>query len=168
MTLGDRVAVMRAGRIEQLAPPLELYRRPATSFVAGFVGSPAMNLLPCTIDDGQVRTGALSLPIATFSFAIDAPPRDAVLGIRPPDLEIVAVDQGDANGRLEVIEALGRDLLCHVDLGDGTGGGAATRDLRVLAPADAELREGDVVGVKLRRDRLHLFARDERGARLVV
>ena len=153
MTLGDRVAVMRDGRIEQLAPPLELYRRPATTFVAGFVGSPAMNLIACTIADGVARAGELALPV-------EARPGSAVLGVRPPDVELVPPDRGDARGRLEVIEALGRDLLCHVDLGE------ATRDLRVFAPGDAELREGDLVGVALRRDRLHLFEDTGPGRRL--
>jgi len=151
MTLGDRVAVMRAGKVEQLAPPLALYRAPANTFVASFVGSPAMNLLPCTVEDGVARAGDLAIDI-------DAPPGDAVLGVRPPDAELVAPERGDVSGRLDVIESLGRELLCHVDLG------AATSDLRVLAPADAALREGDVVGVVLRRDRLHVF--DAEGRRL--
>ncbi len=153
MTLGDRVAVMRAGRIEQLAPPLELYRRPATTFVASFVGSPAMNLIDCTIAEGAARAGELAVPV-------EARPGPAVLGIRPPDIEVVAPERGDTRGRLDVIEALGRDLLCHVDLGE------ATHDLRVLAPGDAELHEGDVVGVALRRDRLHLFDSSGSGQRL--
>ncbi|HVK77773.1 MAG TPA: sn-glycerol-3-phosphate ABC transporter ATP-binding protein UgpC [Kofleriaceae bacterium] len=149
MTLGDRVAVMRAGKIEQLAPPLDLYRHPATTFVAGFVGSPAMNLLACTIADGVARAGTLAIPVA-------APPGPAILGVRPPDLDLVAVDRGDTRGRIDVIEALGRELLCHIHLDD------ATPDLRVLAPADADLDEGDVVGIALRRDRLHLFGEDGR------
>jgi multiple sugar transport system ATP-binding protein len=152
MTLGDRVAVMRDGRIEQLGPPLELYRRPTSTFVAGFVGSPAMNLISCAIADGVARAGALAIPVA-------APAGTAVLGVRPPDIELVAPDRGDARGRIEVIEALGRELLCHLDLAE------ATPDLRVLAPADAELREGDLVGVALRRDRLHVFDADGRRVR---
>jgi len=153
MTLGDRVAVMRDGKIEQLAPPLELYRTPASTFVAGFVGSPAMNLIECTVDGGVARAGDLAIPV-------DVPAGKLTLGVRPPDIELVAPEHGDARGRLEVIEALGRDLLCHVDLG------AATHDLRVLAPADAALREGDVVGVTLRRAHLHVFDAD--GRRLAV
>jgi ABC-type sugar transport system ATPase subunit len=138
MTLGDRVAVMRDGRIEQLAPPLEVYRQPASTFVAGFVGSPAMNLVPA---DGP--------------FAALAPPGAHTVGVRPPDIEIVAPDDADARGRVEIVEALGRDLLCHVD--------ASGTWVRVLAPADAPVREGDVVGLKVRRDRLHAF--DEQGQR---
>ncbi len=151
MTLGERVAVMRAGRIEQLAPPLELYRRPASTFVAGFVGSPAMNLLACEVAEGQARAGELTVPVV-------APAGAATLGVRPSDIEITAPERGDARGTIEVIEALGRDLLCHVDLGD------ASHDVRVLAPADAELHEGELVGIALRRDRLHLF--DGEGRRL--
>jgi multiple sugar transport system ATP-binding protein len=152
MTLGDRVAVMRAGRIEQLAPPLELYRSPATMFVAGFVGSPAMNLLPCTIEDNSAHAGTLAIPVVARAGA-------AILGVRPPDIELVSAELGDARGTLDVIETLGRDLLCHVNLDE------AVPDLRVLAPGDAELHEGDIVGVTLRRDRLHLFEPD--GARLL-
>jgi len=149
MTLGDRVAVMRDGRIEQLAPPLELYNRPANTFVAGFVGSPAMNLMPCAVADGVAHAGELAIAMPALDGA-------AMLGIRPPDIALVAAGLGDANGRLEVIEALGRDLLCHIDLG------TATADLRVLAPADAELREGELVGVAFRRERLHVFDSDGR------
>jgi len=155
MTLGDRVAVMRDGRVEQLAAPLELYRRPASTFVAGFVGSPAMNLVPVTVADGiagaggPAAHGGLAVPVA-------APAGDLLLGIRPPDLDLVAPDGADARGRIELIEALGRDLLCHVAIAP------SLPDLRVLAPADAEVREGDTVGLRLRRDRLHLFDRDGR------
>jgi len=123
----------------------------ASTFVAGFVGSPAMNLLPCAVADGVARAGELAIAMPALDGA-------AMLGIRPPDIELVAVaaGRGDANGRLEVIEALGRDLLCHIELG------AATADLRVLTPADAELREGDLVGVAFRRERLHVFDSDGR------
>ncbi len=138
MTLGDRVAVMRGGVIEQLAPPLELYRAPATTFVAGFVGSPAMNLIP------------------SKAVAIEMPEKATTLGIRPPDVELVAPERGDVKGRIEVVEALGRDLLCHLDLGE------ASHDLRVLAPADADVHEGDLVGVLFQRDRLHAFDGDGR------
>jgi multiple sugar transport system ATP-binding protein len=122
MTLGDRVAVMRAGRIEQVGPPLEIYERPANVFVAGFVGSPAMNLVP---RDGHI------------------------LGIRPQDVELVAAGQGDAQGRVDVVEALGRDLLCHVKTEQG--------EVALLAAPDAPVREGDPVGLRFRPGRVHRF-----------
>ena len=156
MTLGDRVAVMRAGKVEQLAPPLELYRRPASAFVAGFVGSPAMNLLPCALADGGVRLAAgMTIPIDPPARA-PADPAELLLGVRPPDVELGPPESGDARGTIELIEALGRELLCHVQLG-GPAQGPAPQALRAFAPADGAFREGDDVGVALRRDRLHLF-----------
>jgi ABC-type sugar transport system ATPase subunit len=139
MTLGDRVAVMRAGRIEQLAPPLEIYQRPASAFVAGFVGTPAMNLLPCRIADGRLRGDEAVL-----------------LGIRPQDVELVADGDGDADGRIDLIEALGRELLLQIQLGPEAGVAA---ELRVLAAPDDAVAEGEQVGLRFRRDRLHRFDR---------
>jgi ABC-type sugar transport system ATPase subunit len=146
MTLGDRVAVMRAGRIEQLAPPLEIYRRPATAFVAGFVGSPAMNLLPATSSGTEVRGDgfALTLPAAVAA-------AELTVGIRPHDIELVAVGSGDADGRIDLVEALGRELLVQVEI-------AAAPVIRVLAPAEAAIAAGDRVGLRFRRDGIHLFA----------
>jgi len=156
MTLGDRVAVMRAGRIEQLGTPLEVYGQPASAFVAGFVGSPAMNLLPCAADGATRVVGdgfALALPEPRANLAAAL-----LLGIRPHDVEIVDGEgDRDGRGRVDVIEALGRELLVHVQVG--------TASVRVLAPADAPVSEGDTVSLRFRRDRLHLFER-ERGTRL--
>jgi ABC-type sugar transport system ATPase subunit len=133
MTLGDRVAVLRAGRIEQVAPPLEVYERPANLFVAGFVGSPAMSFLPAELAGAAAGT---------------------LIGVRAHDAQLVAPERGDVRGRVDVVEALGRDLLCHVRLGDPGGTGS---DLRVLAPPDARVAEGELVGVAFRRERLHVF-----------
>jgi multiple sugar transport system ATP-binding protein len=143
MTLGDRVAVMRGGRLEQIGAPLDVYHRPATAFVAGFVGSPAMNLVPATAADGRIRGDgfALELPVGAAG---------AVLaGIRPHDLEVVAPGDGDGDGTVELVEALGREVLAQIEIA-----GAA---LRLLAPSDARLRAGDRIGLRWRRDRVHLF-----------
>jgi ABC-type sugar transport system ATPase subunit len=141
MTLGDRVAVMRGGRIEQLGPPLEVYRQPASVFVAGFVGSPAMNLVPATGGD-VVRGAGFRLDVATG-------PGPLIVGFRPHDAELVAPGGGDVDGRVDLVEALGRELLVQVAIEAGV--------VRVLAPAEAAVRDGDAVGLRLRRDRLHLF-----------
>ena len=85
MTLGDRVVVMHDGVIEQAAPPMEVYRRPATLFVAGFVGSPEMNLLP--------------------------QPDGTLLGVRPQDLAVVAPGAGDYRGIVDVVEPRGSEQL---------------------------------------------------------
>jgi multiple sugar transport system ATP-binding protein len=108
MTLATRIAVMKAGRIEQFAEPDALYERPETLFVAGFVGSPAMNFLPGRVVVGgaapAVRFGAAVLPLDGYQFR-DAPngERSVVVGIRP---EHVALANGDGDGRTIEAETL--------------------------------------------------------------
>jgi multiple sugar transport system ATP-binding protein len=160
MTLGDRVAVMHGGRLQQVAPPLEVYRRPANVFVAGFIGSPAMNFLACTLGsaDGQaeLRGPSVRLPLPA-AVSIDSPaPGGWLLGVRPQDVALVAVGEGDAVGRVEVVEPLGPELLAHVAVPDEPG----AEPLRVVVPTDSALSEGVDVGLRFRRDRLHLFARE--------
>src|SRR3954453_14974304 len=89
MTLGDRVAVLRDGVLQQVAPPRELYDRPANLFVAGFIGSPPMNLLELPVDDGAVQLGGVALPLP----AAAAAPASVVLGVRPEDFEPAAEAQ---------------------------------------------------------------------------
>lgn len=153
MTLGDRVAVMLDGVLMQIAAPMELYRRPQHLFVAGFIGSPAMNRFACS-PERVAGTARLAAP--GVSVALDAPPPghvdNIVLGVRPPDVEIVDPGSADAAGRVDVIEQLGHEALLHVALADG--GGEA---VRVLGAANQDLREGAEVGLRFRRDRLHLF-----------
>jgi len=98
MTLGDRVAVMRGGVIQQVATPEELYQRPANLFVAGFIGSPAMNFLPGTLDDGRLRTpmGDLPLPAEIRAKLQQAGAgRDLIAGIRPEHLKDAALVDAD-------------------------------------------------------------------------
>jgi multiple sugar transport system ATP-binding protein len=132
MTLGDRVALLRDGTLQQLDTPLALYERPVNTFVARFMGSPAMNLLP---PEGLVPS----------------PPDTHLVGVRPHDLAIG--EPADLRRRVEVIEPVGSHLIAHL-----------SGDLVAVLPADAGVREDDVVGLRLRRDRLHFF--DARGERL--
>jgi ABC-type sugar transport system ATPase subunit len=127
---------MRDGRIEQVDAPLEIYRRPATLFVAGFVGSPAMNLLPGDLP---------GLPV---------PQRGgAVLGVRPHDVTIVDPAAGDLAAAVDVVEHRGNELLVRLRLESGD-------EMRVLAPASRAIAPDERVGVRLDRDRLHWFDRE--------
>jgi len=167
MTLGNRIAVLHEGKLQQCAPPLEVYRRPVNAFVAGFVGSPSMNFLDCELrrDDGRLEIAGDS-----FRFTIDPPAqlagsdsRRARLGIRPQDLEVVATDKADLVARVDVVEPLGSEVLAHLELGErGTDG---VREICLVASPEVELADGEPVGLRLRRDRLHLFE-TESGARL--
>lgn len=152
MTLGDRIAVLRDGRLLQVAPPMQVYESPASVFVAGFVGSPAMSFVPCSLaSDGTLEGAGLRLSLG------DRPPARAraVLGVRPHDVAFVEVAGADAAARVDVIEPLGKELLVHVRIGEGEG-----TELRAAVSPETPVREGSTVGLRLRRDRLHLFDAD--------
>jgi multiple sugar transport system ATP-binding protein len=135
MTLGSRVAVMRDGFLQQVAPPMELYLRPANQFVAGFVGSPAMNFLP-----------AEEVPSALT-------PREGTLGIRPHDIQIVAQGTGDESAYVELVESRGSEQLVYLCLRGSNQGPA----IRVVAPPETQVEPEQIVGLRFDRERLHWF-----------
>ncbi len=127
MTMGDRVAVMRKGELQQVADPQTLYDRPVNLFVGGFIGSPAMNMLDATIEDG---TGALHAKIGAQHISLGEETlqnrpaiksyvgKPVIIGIRPEDLEDAALEPGAPSdhiltGRLELREALGSEIMAH-------------------------------------------------------
>jgi multiple sugar transport system ATP-binding protein len=144
MTLGDRVAVMKKGVLQQVAPPQELYDRPANLFVAGFIGSPAMNLLKGTLagtgDDLRVEfRGGQSLALP--GEVLQARPalrsylgRPVIAGIRPEDMEDAELVEGPADARLtcaaDLVEAMGSDVLVHFSVDAEQ---VVTEDTRELA-----------------------------------
>jgi len=156
MTLGDRVAIMDGGVFQQVAPPMEVYRRPANRFVAGFIGSPAMNFFTGEIrrlgDDSVFEAGTLHVPLNHQESVPDAGP--TILGIRPHDIRLCAPEEGDVAARLDVIEPMGAATLVHLALGVEP----SEPDVRVIVPPDTPAAEDDSVGLHFHRDRLHLFA----------
>ena len=150
MTLADRIVVMRAGEIEQVGTPLELYHKPANRFVAGFIGSPAMNFLPARLrGDGAIETSsgdAIRLP--------RIPPADEglMLGVRPEDLTL---SSGAAvlRGKASLVENLGELAIIYVDVG-------TSEPVIVKLPGDCTLRPGDAVSLTAPNSRLHLFGPD--------
>lgn len=166
MTLGDRAAVLRAGHLEQVAPPMELYRRPGTRFVAGFIGSPSMNLYRCRVTDGDgPRLRATGFRLDPGDAAPTSPEGEVELGIRPHDVELLTRDDGreaDATGRVELVEPRGSDRLLRVRLGEDDGSPTPAdredgRTLVVIVDPEAHVREGDRVAVRLPRRHLHFF-----------
>jgi multiple sugar transport system ATP-binding protein len=153
MTLGGRVAVLRDGYLQQVAPPMELYRRPANRFVAGFVGSPAMNFLTAQLrrDNRALIAGSaeLAAPPAVRAGAA----KQLVLGIRPHDLKVVAPGAGDLDGWVDVVEARGSELLVHLRLGADRKG----EEVRVVAPPEPPIEVERAAGLVLDRARLHWF-----------
>jgi multiple sugar transport system ATP-binding protein len=162
MTLGSRIAVMHDGSLEQVAAPMDLYDRPANTFVASFIGSPAMNIWPGTI----VRAGGhLSLRVNGFQWddlAIRDLDRQRVLvGVRPHDVDLVPTDEGDGTGRVEIVEPLGPTTLLHVSV-EGSDSRA-----RILTAANTRVVAGERIGFRARRERLHWFD-DQTGRRLTA
>ncbi|HUR93343.1 MAG TPA: sn-glycerol-3-phosphate ABC transporter ATP-binding protein UgpC [Gemmatimonadales bacterium] len=158
LTLGSRVTVMRDGLVEQVGPPMEVYRRPASIFVGGFVGSPAMNFMAGTVrnDGSWAGPEGLVLPVEAGSSGSAAPtnaPRAVTLGVRPHDVAIVAAGTGDVDARVDVVEPRGSELLVHLKLG-ADGGGA---EVRVVAPPDQPVVVEATMGLRCDRQRLHWF-----------
>jgi multiple sugar transport system ATP-binding protein len=158
MTLGTRIAVMRDGALEQVAPALEVFHCPANPFVAAFVGSPAINLWPCTVmHDGQGTR--LVSPAASIDLDPGELPRadgsEALVGVRPHDIEVVPAGQGDATAAIQIVEPLGAVTLIHVRVD-------ALPDafVRIVVPAEVRMAVGDRVDFRVRRDRLHVFNRN--------
>ncbi len=162
MTLGDRVAVFRAGRMEQLGTPLELYHRPASAFVARFVGSPPMNLIDVELESGAsvdskhlaLRLGdaRLLMPADSAPDAGRFPGSKARLGLRPEHIRLVAPESAPIRATVRSIEALGRETLLQV-----APQGREADLLAVLTETDS-LREGDSVGLAPDFDRALLFS----------
>jgi multiple sugar transport system ATP-binding protein len=158
MTLGDRVVVMKDGVVQQVGEPLELYNTPANRFVAGFIGSPAMNFATVTMTDGNGR-----LTAKNGGLEIEVPANQAArlrshvghqltLGIRPEDLRVA--NTSDPTGltfpsKVEVVEQLGSEILLDVRVGDGT----------MVAAVDPTVRAkvAETLQLAVNPERLHFF-----------
>ena len=164
MTLADRIVVMNAGRIEQVGTPVEVYGQPSTAFVAGFIGTPAMNMLPVArIEaDGGRACAVLScgMRVATHVPAASLPPGGSgtlMLGIRAEHV-IPSPDAAAAQGSpavIEVVERLGERTLLHARLEDGS-------TLSYDEPGDTPVRTGDRVRLQADGARAHLFGANGR------
>jgi multiple sugar transport system ATP-binding protein len=144
MTMGDRVAVMRKGELQQVDDPQTLYDRPVNLFVGGFIGSPAMNMLEATIErqNGGVAAKIGEQTIGLGSETLDQRPalkafegKRVIIGIRPEDLEDAALETGAPadrrlEGRMELREALGSEIMAHFAI---VGQSAETDETRELA-----------------------------------
>jgi len=160
MTLADRLVVMNAGRVEQVGTPAEVYHRPATRFVGGFIGSPPMNFLAGTVSGDGARvllSGGNSLPFDPERYAV-APGQPVEIGIRPEQVMLLEGQRdGQPSARFELLEELGAGRLVYLDL-DGSPLIAATSEERAFKP-------GERVPVRISPDAVHLFS-PENGRRL--
>lgn len=160
--MGSRIAVLRGGRLQQAADPLTLYHRPGNRFVAGFLGSPPMNLIEGALDaasPSRFRRGELTLELPEGGRSWRARPgEDVVLGIRPEDLEADGPGTGTGAGaprpalaaRVELVEPLGAESILTVQAGDVT--------LVVRQRGSAPPRPGDLLRLSVDPARIQLFS----------
>jgi len=151
MTMGDRVAVMNNGRIQQLAPPKEVYRRPANRFVAEFIGSPSMNLLTGSIADGRFHADVGGMSVRVPDALVDAATADPLtLGVRPESVQIVdSPDDYTFEATVDVVELMGNVQVVHVSL-DGT-------EFLAEVDPDLDVSQGDPLLLRLPPEKIDLF-----------
>jgi multiple sugar transport system ATP-binding protein len=182
VTLGDRIAVMRAGRIQQVGAPIDLYEHPVNLFVAGFIGSPAMNFLPGQLDGDQLRTPIGDLHLAgkmcrRLEVGAGGGPRGVIVGIRPEHFEDAMLVTLPATGhifttKIDVLEALGSDSYAHFtvdsprissseleELADETSVASSAEGVQVVArlAAASAIKQGRDAQLWVDTSRVHLF-----------
>ncbi|WP_353645243.1 sn-glycerol-3-phosphate ABC transporter ATP-binding protein UgpC [Mesorhizobium sp. WSM2239] len=144
MTMADKIVVMQAGRIEQMGAPLELFDRPANVFVAGFIGSPAMNMLKGKIEGGRVVIDGASLPFSGSHAVSEG--QEVLYGVRPEHFEIA--DDG-LPARISVVEPTGSETTVVLRFGES--------EIVALFRERHDFRPGDSLHLRPRKDVVHLF-----------
>ena len=152
MTLADRIVLLNAGRIEQVGTPEEIYARPASLFVAGFIGTPAMNLLPATVGENGARLDGqgFSLPVTPGRYRLTEGQK-VVFGLRPADLSR-ASDVATAHtlsGMVDMVEFHGDQVLVSFPLG--------AERISAFLPARHRPKEGDKVSFAYEAEAMHIF-----------
>jgi multiple sugar transport system ATP-binding protein len=141
MTMGHRISVMRDGKIQQVGTPRDVYERPANVFVAQFIGTPPMNLLRATAEDGALRTSSFTLPLKR------AVSGDVIIGIRPELL--TRNDSGPIRATVDLVEPIGHESIVYATAG-------SEKLVSIFDPNDAP-RTGETVSLAVDADRVHLF-----------
>ena len=162
MTLADRIVVMNRGHVEQIGRPLDLYHRPATLFVARFIGSPTMNTITTTRSRADDGSWVLKLPLREVRLPDSptdrAPTEQSVtLGLRPEDLVLCPENEAVLLGDVVVMERLGAQSYAYVELPDG-------KTLTVECPRGTDLQVGQRAWLTFHPERIHLF--DGEGRRI--
>ncbi|GGM42638.1 ABC transporter ATP-binding protein [Longimycelium tulufanense] len=183
MTLGDRVVVLRGGEVQQVGAPQFLYEHPANLFVAGFIGSPAMNFLPARVEGDRLHTELGELPLTDRVRRLleqAEAPRDVIMGVRPEHFEDAALVEEHARaggavyrGQVDVLESMGSDKYAYFSLGGERASSAQLEELAADAgvtdlpsgggqlvtrlSAASQAREGERVEVWFDPDQVQLF-----------
>jgi multiple sugar transport system ATP-binding protein len=168
MTMGDRIVVMNDGVIQQVGSPMALYNQPANRFVAGFIGSPAMNFIPCKIVQKNsglyVDTGGFQIPLsdAMASAVQSSNTMEFVFGVRPEDIsrkgfeEVSSGNWQPFNARINVIETLGKEI--HLDLTSGED------VMTAIVTPSTPVQLNEEINFVMNMNKIHLFKRDNGAA----
>jgi multiple sugar transport system ATP-binding protein len=159
MTMGDRVAVMKLGVLQQVDTPLNLYDKPANLFVAGFIGSPQMNLMEGTAADGHAQVGEYKVPVDPA--ASSKMKGNITIGVRPEAWRLVSAEEGGLPVKVTVVEELGADAFVY-----GTSGVEGTpHDIIVRINGRQSVQKGETIHVTTDPKQVHVFDTDS-GERL--
>lgn len=149
MTMSDRIAILKDGELQQIAPPEVAYSQPANQFVASFIGSPSMNFANCTVENGRVKTGGFSIP------APDGVTNSvSTLGVRPENINLNE-SNAQFSATVRVFEQVGSFNMVHLEI-DGV-----EENIIAQVPGSKHFDFGTTVGISIDTDRIHLF--DENG-----
>ncbi|MCD4775802.1 MAG: sn-glycerol-3-phosphate ABC transporter ATP-binding protein UgpC [Candidatus Aegiribacteria sp.] len=147
MTLGDRIVVLKDGYIQQIATPLDLYDNPDNSFVAGFIGSPSMNILNVELENGTLRAGDMVMENTPYAAL---PNGEYLFGVRPEDIH--QSEESRFAGEVEVVETLGNENIIYMKF--------AGKQFAVRCSPTVKVVPGDMFGFSVEFGRCHLFDMD--------
>lgn len=153
MSMGDRIAVMNAGRIEQIAPPEEIYHDPNSLFVADFIGSPSINFFEMRFDGSSVTSDefGVDLPEPVAEELRDGlPGEDVIVGIRPGNFNVTDPGAGIVDVEIEVVEPMGDTKILYFDIGD--------QRVNAVVSSTARVEDGDTVGLEVEWPNVHFFS----------
>ena len=165
MTMGQRIAVMSMGLLQQVGTPQELYDHPRNRFVAGFIGSPSMNFVELPVNNASAELTHDNIKFTvpeSYRAAVAGAGSSVIAGFRPEHLELgeLAGEFGTVQGTADVVEYLGNEELLHVSVGDA--------DIVAIVDSSHRVRPGDVVTLKMPIDKLQLFEPGDDGDSLKV
>ncbi|HVT12679.1 MAG TPA: ABC transporter ATP-binding protein [Fimbriimonadaceae bacterium] len=159
MTMGQRIAIMRDGKLQQCDEPETVYRFPANKFVAGFIGSPPMNFMEATIRDGMLDAGDFRLPLPAGHPAAKMEGRPVTMGIRPEcivdknmDSNVKASDANTIKAKVDVLEPLGPEYVAYLNIG--------SHNFVATIDTGTRIREGQVADFVVNIEEIHVFDND--------
>ena len=148
--MADRIVVLRDGKVEQIGTPVALYDQPCNAFVATFIGSPAMNLLPAVVRGGTAHTASGALPLPASQALQDG--QQVLLGLRPEHLRVQAAGSPGLGCEVKVVEFSGADTVLACEAGG--------QPLQALVHDRLRVQPGDAISLAIAPELLHLFDAD--------